>query len=124
MYVKIIMKDQLFVKVPLIVFFPTNLTVVVLLSDTHHSKGVDCTDGDIRLAHGPSEHEGRLEVCVNRLWGTVCSSPSSIQWTSIDSSVVCGQLGHMRRGMYYGAMFLQLIMFLKMLYKNFKINND
>ena len=33
--------------------------------------------------------EGRVEICVNRRWGTVCDS----QWTDNHTAVVCRQLG-------------------------------
>ena len=31
-----------------------------------------CTDGETRLADGPDQYTGRLEVCYNGQWGTVC----------------------------------------------------
>ncbi|XP_064384592.1 deleted in malignant brain tumors 1 protein-like isoform X4 [Halichondria panicea] len=48
-----------------------------------------CTTGDLRLVEGAHELEGRLEVCVNRAWGTVCSDGFS----ESDANVVCSQLG-------------------------------
>ena len=33
----------------------------------------NCSDGDIRLAGGSNPLEGRVEICFNRAWGTVCS---------------------------------------------------
>ena len=33
-----------------------------------------CSDGVVRLVGGNSNNEGRLEVCTNRRWGTVCSN--------------------------------------------------
>ena len=39
--------------------------------------------------NGTIEQEGRLEVCVNGVWGTVCSSG----WNTIDAYVACKQLG-------------------------------
>ena len=32
----------------------------------------NCADGDIRLADGSTDREGRVEVCVDGRWGTVC----------------------------------------------------
>ena len=48
-----------------------------------------CEDGDIRLVNGKSDMEGRLELCHNRRWGTVCDS----QWTNKHTAVVCRYLG-------------------------------
>ena len=54
----------------------------------------DCTDGDIRLVGGSSELEGRVEVCVDGVWGTVCSD----LWGTEESSVACRQLGFSQTG--------------------------
>ena len=48
-----------------------------------------CTDGDVRLVDGLSEYEGRLEICSNELWGTVCND----SWQQSATYVVCRQLG-------------------------------
>ena len=71
----------------------------------------DCEDGDVRLVEGNTQYEGRVEVCINRVWGTVCSSRyfSSWEWSfyyywgTPDSNVVCRQLGYMELGthVYY-----------------------
>ena len=57
---------------------------------------VNCTTGDIRLVGGVLENEGRLEVCINQVWGTVCR----YSWSSVDSRVACRQLGYHELGIY------------------------
>ena len=48
-----------------------------------------CTDGTLRLAGGQSTTEGRVEICINRVWGSVCHN----NWDSSDARVACRQLG-------------------------------
>ena len=54
-----------------------------------------CENGTVRLRGGGSNF-GRVEVCVNNIWGTICSD----FWEYKDASVVCGQLGHSHYGKY------------------------
>lgn len=49
----------------------------------------NCEDGDVRLVDGSNILEGRLEVCVNHVWGTVCSRGFGTE----DAKVVCRKLG-------------------------------
>jgi len=51
---------------------------------------VPCPSGAIRLIGGSRASEGRVEVCFNNTWGTVCDDG----WTDVDASVVCRQLGY------------------------------
>ena len=53
-----------------------------------------CTDGDLRLVGGTSFMEGRLEVCLNGVWGTVCNHG----WDDMEATVACRQLGHVSAG--------------------------
>ena len=49
---------------------------------------VNCTTGALRLVGGTTANEGRVEICYNNQWGTVCSR----SWAVSDARVVCQQL--------------------------------
>ena len=53
-----------------------------------------CNTGQLRLAGGNIPNEGRVEICMNNVWGTVCDD----LWSSIDATVVCQQLGYFTQG--------------------------
>ena len=55
-----------------------------------------CTDGQLRLAGGNIENEGRVEICISNRWGTVCDN----SWGNTDAAVVCQQLGYSSEGWY------------------------
>ena len=55
-----------------------------------------CTDGELRLAGGNIANEGRVEICMNNVWGTVCDD----FWGKTDAAVVCRQLGYSTQGVW------------------------
>ena len=50
--------------------------------------GTTCTQGAIRLQGGTTT-QGRVEICNNNVWGTVCDD----LWGNVDAQVACRQLG-------------------------------
>ena len=78
------------------------MPLVQCISVTHSTysdrsiENSNCTDGDVRLQSGSADivRDGRVEVCVNRAWGTVCSE----QFTEDDAQVVCSQMNFERNG--------------------------
>ena len=58
--------------------------------------GITCYDGDVRLVNGRQPHEGRVEICFNETWGTICQRIylSSYSWNHSQADIVCKQLGY------------------------------
>ena len=48
----------------------------------------NCTDETLRLVGGTNPAEGRVEICINNAWGTVCDNG----FTKEEALVVCRQL--------------------------------
>ena len=59
----------------------------------------NCSDGDVRLQDGMSDlatgvMEGRLEICINEAWGSVCID----HFGSAEAAVVCSSFNLTGRG--------------------------
>lgn len=60
----------------------------------HYVVSGSCTSGAVRLMANSANYgrsTGRVEVCHNSQWGTVCRNPS---WDTNNTDVVCQQLGY------------------------------
>ena len=56
---------------------------------------VDCdTANALRLVGSTTPVQGRVEICLNSQWGTVCDN----LWGTADAQVVCRQLGYSANG--------------------------
>jgi deleted-in-malignant-brain-tumors protein 1 len=51
---------------------------------------LNSNENSIRLQGGSAPNEGRVEVYIDRSWGTICDD----QWDITDAKVVCNQLGY------------------------------
>ena len=49
-----------------------------------------CATGDVHLVDSHRVNRGRVEICYQGQWGTVCDDG----WSSTDARVVCSQLGY------------------------------
>lgn len=63
-------------------------TYITIPADPSTTLEENCTDGEIRLANGTSPLEGRVEICFNRAWGTICGN----SFGEAEAEVVCAQI--------------------------------
>ena len=70
------------------------LMVMIIIIDAESLTEDNCTDGDVRLVGTPLLSQGRVEICIDSNWGTICRD----SWDNHDAAVVCEQLGFGRDG--------------------------
>ena len=61
----------------------------------------NCSHGELQIASRSDDSEalaseGRLEICVNGVWGTICD----VRYGARDANVACRQLGYDGQGMF------------------------
>ena len=54
----------------------------------------DCVAGEVRLQGGTHISNGRVEICRNGIWSSVCS----LSWDYTEAGVLCTQLGYGTEG--------------------------
>ena len=81
--------DATEVSYPFILYAQQPVTSILFLQ---HS--APCISGHLQLGGGNIANEGRVEICINSAWGTVCDN----SWGSTDATVVCRQLGYSTQG--------------------------
>ena len=54
-----------------------------------------CKDGEVRLSGSTIEYAGRVEICLETIWTSLCDQ----SWDIKDAMVVCRQLGYSPYGL-------------------------
>ena len=57
---------------------------------------IECEEQSMRLEDGRTPTEGRLEVCIEGQWGTVCEK----NFNKVEARITCRQLGFEGGGEY------------------------
>lgn len=69
---------------------PVRACLVFPLSEPNQT----CENGELRLVNGRIPSEGRLEICYNSVWGTICHDG----WENVEARVACTELGYPGNG--------------------------
>ena len=64
---------------------------------------VACMNGELRLMGGSADRQGRVEICINEIWGTVCDD----MWSNVDAQVACRSLGFSGIGINFNFFLIQ-----------------
>ena len=85
-----------------------------------HVDPVGCHEGSVRIANGSILNEGRVEVCVNGVWGSVCADG----WDKTDAHIICQQLGFPELGTLYWREFYVSVIIEPMAYQMSKFGGS
>ena len=66
------------------------MNVLFVCSVVASLEGIPCSNGEVRLAGGLTESQGRVEICYNNQWGTICHD----FWGNNEATVACRRLGY------------------------------
>ena len=69
------------------------LTVFFIISMT----AIPCASGDIRMVGFARGNDGRVDICIDGRWGSICDEG----WSTVDAQVACTQLGFSSEGSCY-----------------------
>ena len=70
-------------------------TIIIIISNLSVILApVNCDEGAIRLADGDIQQQGRVEICIDGIWSTICAT----NWDNSNAFVVCKQLGFAASG--------------------------
>lgn len=81
-----------------------------------------CNEADVRLIDGLTSHDGRVEICLHGVWGSVCDD----FWDVRDARVVCRQMGYdeceslMPEPFYYNNVYVLTLHQLQLRYSTIK----
>lgn len=70
---------------------------MAMFVDPSSTSNETCAYGDVRLVNGSNVLEGRVEICINNAWGTICTNVISER----EAEVVCRQVGRLPPGNFY-----------------------
>ena len=56
--------------------------------------GACSDDGEMKLVNGTIQQEGRIEICLNGVWGAICDNG----WNTNDAYVFCREIGYNGQG--------------------------
>ncbi len=77
-----------------------------------------CTENDVRLVGASLPNEGRVEICINNAWGTICDDG----WDANEATVVCRQLGYLTTGIQrYRASFIYMLLYVAVNYASVRM---
>ncbi len=88
---------MVFVYIPILVYWCITHYTLIASSLVEFA---DCATGSVRLVGGASQYEGRVEYCINGMWGGVCDNG----WNDNNADTVCAQLG-IKKGIHPHTIF-------------------